>query len=115
MKSSPKMVKTGFSASSIAKAQLGEQAEERRKQQKAVENKALEQSAFSANEDSEASSSSGSYKSSSKKHVTFEQNDHLLSDDDKGTGVNEINNNNVNNGVPDSLIDNSNLKVYKNL
>lgn len=95
-------MKTGFPASSITKAQLGEQAEERRKQQKAHENKELNSRhppvSSTASDDSE--SSTGSNKNSlsgmNKKHVTFGQNDHLLMMSNLNPNINfneEINNN----------------------
>ena len=101
VKTSPKIVKTGFPASSITKAQLGEQAEERRKQQKANENKELNSRhppvSLTASDDS--GSSTGSSKNNAginKKHVTFDQNDHLLMMSNLNPNINlddDINNN----------------------
>ena len=100
VKNSPKIVKTGFPASSITKAQLVEQAEERRKQQQ-LSGKAKtgsESSGSRTGSSSSDNSDTGSgllYKHGSsggnKKHVTFEQ---VNSNDANTSSLNsEINNN----------------------
>ena len=128
IKTSPKIVKTGFPASSITKAQLGEQAEERRKQQQIQQqqqqknakinfdkhgsNLSLSRSISSSSDNSE-SSSSLSYKinGGSKKHVTFEQINSSQGDT-ASDSFNEMNNNDLSSLISDIPIDNSNnIKV----
>ena len=127
VKNSPKIVKTGFPASSITKAQLVEQAEERRKQQQqqiqlGKAKTGSESSSSRAGSSSSDNSDVGSgllYKQhgsgsggNNKKHVTFEQVD---SSEAETVSLNnsEINNNDLLSAISDIPVevDDTSVKV----
>lgn len=106
--SSPKIVKTGFPASSVTKAQLEEHAEEKKRKKLSNEGRLT-----GSDLDSDGSASVVSQKSSGgsqKKHVTFESINY--------TSVSNLqceinnNNNNIENSDDESVSQKRNLKVY---
>ena len=131
IKTNPKIVKTGFPASSITKAQLGEQAEERRKQQqqqqqfqknqqpsvntktkieKQLQNNTSVSRTSSSSSDNSETGSSLLYRqgSGNKKHVTFEQ---INSSENDTNSFNEFNNKDFLTAISDIPVDDPAVKV----